>query len=71
MDALHEDDFLFIASALYPSIPRTLLTKLIEFNAQVHTDTMVQCKYGQTGSPWEFNLRDVLRSCHLIEGYLL
>ncbi|XP_057850180.2 midasin isoform X2 [Cryptomeria japonica] len=68
VDALHEDDFLFISSALYPSIPRTLLTKLIEFNAQVHIDTMVQCKYGQTGSPWEFNLRDVLRSCHLIEG---
>lgn len=68
VDALHEDDFLFISSALHPSIPKTFLSKLIEFNARLHNDTMVQCRYGQIGSPWEFNLRDVLRSCHLIEG---
>ncbi|KAH9296173.1 hypothetical protein KI387_039761, partial [Taxus chinensis] len=68
VDALHEDDFLFISSALYPSIPRKILTKLIDFNARVYDDIMVQYKYAQTGSPWEFNLRDVLRSCCLIEG---
>eukprot|EP01018_Ginkgo_biloba_P038909 Gb_21123 [translate_table: standard] len=68
VDALHEDDFLFISSALHPFIPRTILSKLIHFNRRLHEDTMVQCKYGQIGSPWEFNLRDVLRSCHLIEG---
>ena len=30
---------------------------------------MVEMKYGIQGSPWEFNLRDVLRWCHLITHF--
>jgi midasin len=29
---------------------------------------MLYHKFGQDGSPWEFNLRDVIRSCQIIEG---
>lgn len=29
---------------------------------------MLYHKFGQNGSPWEFNLRDVLRSCQIIQG---
>ena len=31
---------------------------------------MVHHKFAQEGSPWEFNLRDVIRSCEIIIGFL-
>jgi midasin (ATPase involved in ribosome maturation) len=36
------DDLLFIASAMYPSIPRDVLSLMIRFNSQIHHDTMVR-----------------------------
>ncbi|OVA06149.1 von Willebrand factor [Macleaya cordata] len=68
VDELVEDDYLYICSSLHPSIPRSLLSKLICFNKRVYEDTMLFHKYGQDGSPWEFNLRDVTRSCQIMEG---
>lgn len=68
VDELVEDDYLFICNSLYPSIPRPLLSKLICFNNRLYEDTMLLRKFGQDGSPWEFNLRDVLRSCQIIES---
>ncbi|XP_064960659.1 midasin-like isoform X3 [Musa acuminata AAA Group] len=67
VDELDADDYLFICRSQYPSVPETLLTKLICFNNRLHEDTMISRKYGQEGSPWEFNLRDVMRSCQIIE----
>ncbi|KAL0319420.1 UNVERIFIED_CONTAM: Midasin [Sesamum angustifolium] len=34
---------------------------------RLHQETMLYNKFGQDGSPWEFNLRDVIRSCQIIE----
>ncbi|KAK3220425.1 hypothetical protein Dsin_014395 [Dipteronia sinensis] len=68
VDELVEDDYLFICSSLYPSIPKSLLLKLILFNKRLHEETMVYRKFAQDGSPWEFNLRDVIRSCQIIQG---
>lgn len=68
MDELVEDDYLFICSSLYESIPTPLLSKLILFNKKLHEEVMLYKKFAQDGSPWEFNLRDVLRSCQIIEG---
>ncbi|XP_020093830.1 midasin isoform X2 [Ananas comosus] len=68
VDELSMNDYLFISRSLHPSIPSELLSKLILFNYQLYEDTMVHRKYGNEGSPWEFNLRDVLRSCQIIEG---
>lgn len=68
MDELIEDDYLFICSSLYESIPKPLLSKLILFNKRLHEEVMLHKKFAQDGSPWEFNLRDVLRSCQIIEG---
>lgn len=71
VDALQENDYLFIARALHPSIPEGLLEKMVRFNGRVYEDTMVAHAYGHSGSPWEFNLRDILRWCELVEGILL
>lgn len=68
MDELSADDYLYICEARYPSIPSSLLSKLITFNKRLHFDTMVLRKFGQQGSPWEFNLRDVIRSCQMISS---
>ncbi|XP_031485697.1 midasin isoform X2 [Nymphaea colorata] len=68
VEELGVDDYFFICNSLFPSIPRPLLSKLITFNNRLYEDTMVHSAYGQSGSPWEFNLRDVLRACQLLEG---
>lgn len=68
VDELLEDDYHFICSSLYPSIPGSLLLKLIIFNKRMHEDTMLHHKFALEGSPWEFNLRDVIRSCEIIMG---
>ncbi|KAL3690583.1 hypothetical protein R1sor_016892 [Riccia sorocarpa] len=68
VDALGENDYLVIARALHPLIPEGLLEKMIRFNGRVFEDTMVAHAYAHSGSPWEFNLRDILRWCELIEG---
>lgn len=31
---------------------------------------MLYHKFAQEGSPWEFNLRDVIRSCEIIKGLI-
>ncbi|GAB9472243.1 hypothetical protein Gpo141_00009426 [Globisporangium polare] len=54
-----------------PLASKNLLEKMIAFNSTVHEDTMVFCKYGRMGSPWEFNLRDVFRFCELLESQQL
>nr|GEU87507.1 midasin isoform X1 [Tanacetum cinerariifolium] len=68
VDELFEEDHLFICRSLHPSVPECLLKKLIAFNKRLYEDTMVNRKFGQSGSPWEFNLRDIIRSCQIIEG---
>lgn len=68
MDELVDEDYLSICSSLFPDIERPLLLKLVVFNKRLYQDTMISCKFGQEGSPWEFNLRDVIRSCQIILG---
>lgn len=68
MDELVQDDYLAICSSLYPSISRSILSNLVLFNKRLHEETMVFHKFGHEGSPWEFNLRDVIRSCEIMMG---
>ncbi|PKI73659.1 hypothetical protein CRG98_005900 [Punica granatum] len=67
VDELVEEDLLSICTSLFPSIPRSLLSKLILFNKQLFKETMTLHKFAHDGSPWEFNLRDVVRSCEIIK----
>lgn len=68
VDELVDEDYLSICSTLFPSVERSLLLKLVVFNKKLYQETMVHHRFGQDGSPWEFNLRDVIRSCQIIEG---
>jgi midasin len=69
VDELSEEDYLFICKSRYgPLISESFIRNLIHFNSRLYMDTMVYRKYGQQGSPWEFNLRDIIRSCEMIAG---
>ncbi|GAB2269171.1 hypothetical protein Dimus_004101 [Dionaea muscipula] len=68
VDELVEDDYHYICSSLFPEIPGSILEKLVLFNKRLYEDTMLHHKFAQDGSPWEFNLRDVIRSCQIIQG---
>lgn len=68
MDELVADDYLSICESKFSTIPRPLLSKLIFFNKRMHEEIMVHHKFAKDGFPWEFNLRDVFRSCEIIEG---
>ena len=49
-------------------MPRELLTRMVLLLDDLHCKTNVERAFGGAGSPWEFNLRDLLRWCHLAES---
>ncbi|GAA5820590.1 hypothetical protein JCM11251_003065 [Rhodosporidiobolus azoricus] len=68
MEELDAIDLNAIAAALYPDMDAAILSKMIAFNSTVHRQTMEQRAFGMEGSPWEFNLRDVLRWLTLVRS---
>uniref|UniRef100_A0ACD5ZCK1 Uncharacterized protein n=1 Tax=Avena sativa TaxID=4498 RepID=A0ACD5ZCK1_AVESA len=68
VNELKEGDYFSICKSRYPLLSEDLLRNLIRFNNKLFMDTMIHRKYGQEGSPWEFNLRDIMRSCEMIAG---
>jgi len=70
VDELVEDDYLSICKSKFPTIPDRFLSMLILFNKRMHEETMLNQNFAKDGFPWEFNLRDVFRSCEIIEGLL-
>lgn len=65
---LTPEDLRLICGSLYPTFSPELLEKMIEFNSRLHVETMVKRSFGRDGSPWEFNLRDVLRWLALVHS---
>lgn len=61
MEELNSLDLNAIARALYPDVDHAVLDKMIDFNSTIHHQTTTSRSFGLEGSPWEFNLRDVLR----------
>lgn len=68
MAELDSIDLNAIASSLYPDIDPVILQKMIIFNTTIHKRTMESRSFGMEGSPWEFNLRDVLRWLSLLRS---
>jgi len=65
VEALTNKDLRGIVSARFPLIPQLTVERMVHFNGTVQRDIESR-KYGQLGSPWEFNLRDVFRWCELV-----
>lgn len=68
MEELNSIDLNAIAHTLYPDIDTLIIQKMIAFNTAVHHQTMQTRAFGMEGSPWEFNLRDVLRWLSLLQS---
>lgn len=65
---LSPSDYHLICAHLFPAYPSDALNRMITFNARLHEEVMVRRSFGREGSPWEFNLRDLLRWLSLIHG---
>ncbi|KAH8108664.1 P-loop containing nucleoside triphosphate hydrolase protein [Phellopilus nigrolimitatus] len=67
VEQLSASDLLLICRHLFPSIPVSTLQLMIDFNCRLHDEVVVKQEYGILGSPWEFNLRDIIRWASLME----
>lgn len=54
-------DLLLICSYMYPDHPMEEVRRMITFNVRLQEEVMTKRSFGREGSPWEFNLRDILR----------
>lgn len=65
IEALTKDDLTSIVTTQFPSLQADVVENIISFNQGVQSDIDSRL-YGQHGSPWEFNLRDIFRWCQLL-----
>eukprot|EP00767_Chilomastix_cuspidata_P002703 gnl/Chilomastix_cuspidata/2822.p1 GENE.gnl/Chilomastix_cuspidata/2822~~gnl/Chilomastix_cuspidata/2822.p1 ORF type:complete len:4926 (+),score=474.49 gnl/Chilomastix_cuspidata/2822:1812-14780(+) len=71
---MESNDYKEVAKELYPNIDENLVDSIIEFTHQVTSNIKKSYRhengmfFGEQGAPWEFNLRDILRWCDLIEN---
>ncbi|CAG9573097.1 conserved hypothetical protein [Leishmania major strain Friedlin] len=69
VEAFEVSDLIVIAQAVCPDIEEATLRRMVDFVDRLQHDIMVRRAYGLRGSPWEFNLRDVLRWAKLLQSY--
>ncbi|KAF4457552.1 hypothetical protein F53441_602 [Fusarium austroafricanum] len=67
-DVFSDDDLNLIAAHNYPNIAPSVISQLIQFVSQLDHKLAVEKAFGTQGSPWEFNLRDVLRWLKLLDS---
>ncbi|OQV14305.1 Midasin [Hypsibius exemplaris] len=64
VEELQDSDLLSICRRAYPTLPESLIATMLRFNHAVQR-LITQRRIGTDGQPWELNLRDVMRWCHL------
>ncbi|XP_036943295.1 midasin isoform X1 [Acanthopagrus latus] len=68
VDQLTSKDMEFIGDSIFPSIDKEIIAKMVEFSNKLVQEVCVERRWGQKGSPWEFNLRDMFRWCQLMQA---
>lgn len=66
IDELTSADLILVCQHMFPHVDENILRAMIAFNIHLNDEVTLQKLFGQLGTPWEFNLRDVIRW-----GYLL
>ncbi|THV03027.1 midasin [Dendrothele bispora CBS 962.96] len=61
VEQLSPKDLLLVCQQLHPEIDKDILQGMISFNSTLNDAVSVRRLFGREGSPWEFNLRDILR----------
>ena len=59
-------DLALICSHQFPSLSQETISKLVRFAVELHKQACVEKTWGYSGSPWQFNLRDLLRWCQAV-----
>ncbi|EXF79716.1 ATPase [Colletotrichum fioriniae PJ7] len=65
-DTFTAEDLLLIAQHNFPTIPTDVVSGVIQFISRLDHQVAIEKAFGAHGSPWEFNLRDILRWLHLV-----
>jgi MoxR-like ATPase len=60
VDELTVADMVEISLRSYASFDRSFVEQIVRFNTRLHSETCCG-RLGTSGSPWEFNLRDIFR----------
>ncbi|WPK27495.1 hypothetical protein PUMCH_004884 [Australozyma saopauloensis] len=68
MDMLKTEDLRLISERLFPEISSSDCNKMISFISELEEQVVVKKSWGQSGGPWEFNLRDTLRWMSLLSA---
>ena len=66
IDSLTTSDMEFIVSKIYNKIPNEIVKKIVELNERIIDEMKLDENFGNKGSPWDFNLRDLFRLCEVI-----
>lgn len=64
---LSTKDVFIICCNLFPEIGQDTWERMIEYTTRLHEEVMVRRSFGRLGTPWEFNLRDLIRWGTLIK----
>ncbi|KAI9712029.1 MAG: hypothetical protein M1820_001738 [Bogoriella megaspora] len=65
-DPLRQDDLTIICRQAFPGVSIEDLDKVSSFVNELDTQAVQRRSFGNQGSPWEFNVRDILRWLQLI-----
>ncbi|KAJ6531011.1 hypothetical protein B0H10DRAFT_2171534 [Mycena sp. CBHHK59/15] len=68
IEELSPSDLLLVCQHLFPAIGTEVLQAMISFNTTLNDEVSVKRSFARAGSPWEFNLRDVLRWATLLDS---
>ena len=63
LDEFEPADLVLICRHQFPTLSDDVVTKLVNFSVELHRKVSVEKNWGYSGSPWQFNLRDLLRWC--------
>ncbi|KAH7907327.1 midasin [Hygrophoropsis aurantiaca] len=61
VNELTADDLLLVCQNLFEDTDTDILRAMIAFNARLNHETVMKRSFANEGSPWEFNLRDIIR----------
>ncbi|KAF8073543.1 midasin nuclear AAA ATPase [Lyophyllum atratum] len=61
VEELSPSDLLMVCQHIFPDLDVTVIRDMISYNMQLQLAVGMQRRFAREGSPWEFNLRDVIR----------
>uniref|UniRef100_A0A5S6QIN1 Midasin n=1 Tax=Trichuris muris TaxID=70415 RepID=A0A5S6QIN1_TRIMR len=70
LDELQRDDIIAILEPFLQceKFSEDLISRIVTFSASLNESVNTQRTFGQSGGPWEFNVRDMIRLCELVQN---